>query len=121
MAFRITATDLRSDGPEVESFDNKLIKLTISTREALESGPSLAHPRPPDKKGIPRILLGLSVENLRQQGLAMRNLPRPLPRYEVGNCAIFENALAVFPGWPAAVCSLSRLLDDLGCLCRNDG
>ncbi|GAB0132268.1 hypothetical protein EsDP_00000709 [Epichloe bromicola] len=108
------------DGPEAKKFDNKLVKLHDLDQGAFGKVDKVMHGSVClARKRIPR-RRGFSIEDLRQEGLTMRKLDHRHVVKLVAAYAPRSHELCLLL-WPAAVCNLSRLLDDLECLRTNDG
>lgn len=108
------------DGPEAKKFDNKLVKLHDLDQGAFGRVDKVMHGSVClARKRIPR-RRGFSIEDLRQEGLTMRKLDHRHVVKLVAAYAPRSHELCLLL-WPAAVCNLNRLLDDLECLRTNDG
>ncbi|KAG6015052.1 hypothetical protein E4U43_005821 [Claviceps pusilla] len=108
------------DGSEAKKFDNKLIKLHDLDQGAFGKVDKVMHGSVClARKRIPR-RRGFSIEDLRQEGLTMRKLDHRHIVKLVATYAPRSHELCLLI-WPAAICNLTRLLDDLECLRINDG
>ncbi|KAG5984836.1 hypothetical protein E4U55_003054 [Claviceps digitariae] len=116
----ITLVMVRSWKHKAKKFDNKLIKLHDLDQGAFGKVDKVMHGSVClARKRIPR-RRGFSIEDLRQEGLTMRKLDHRHIVKLVATYAPRSHELCLLI-WPAAVCNLSRLLDDLECLRTKDG
>ncbi|KAK2590788.1 hypothetical protein QQS21_011525 [Conoideocrella luteorostrata] len=108
------------DGPEAKKFDNRLVKLHDLDQGAFGKVDKVMHGSVClARKRIPR-RRGFSIEDLRQEGLTMNKLDHRHIVKLVATYAPKSGELCLLI-WPAAVCNLSRLLEDLECLRLDEG
>ncbi|OAA51585.1 Protein kinase-like domain protein [Metarhizium rileyi] len=108
------------DGPEARKFDNRLVKLQDLDQGAFGRVDKVMHGSVClARKRIPR-RRGFSIEDLRKEGLMMRKLDHRHVVKLVATYAPRSHELCLLI-WPAAVCNLSRLLDDIESLRLNEG
>ncbi|KAG5922916.1 hypothetical protein E4U42_005155 [Claviceps africana] len=107
-------------GPASKKFDNKLVKLHDLDQGAFGKVDKVMHESVClARKRIPR-RRGFSIEDLRREGLTMRKLDHRHIVKLVATYAPRSHELCLLI-WPAAVCNLNRLLDDIECLRTDDG
>jgi serine/threonine protein kinase len=107
-------------GPDAKRFDTRLVKLADLGYGAFGSVEKVVHGTV--HLARKRILRrrGFSIEDLRQEALTMRKLDH---RHVVKLVATYsprahELCLLI---WPAAVCNLSHLMEDIECLRQSEG
>lgn len=108
------------DGPEAKKFDNKLVKLHDLDQGAFGRVDKVMHGSVClARKRIPR-RRGFTIEDLRKEGVTMRKLDHRHVVKLVATYAPRSHELCLLI-WPAAVCNLNRLLEDLECLRLKEG
>ncbi|KHN95950.1 Protein kinase-like domain protein [Metarhizium album ARSEF 1941] len=108
------------DGPEAKKFDNKLVKLHDLDQGAFGRVDKVMHGSVClARKRIPR-RRGFSIDDLRNEGLMMRKLDHRHVVRLVATYAPRSHELCLLI-WPAAVCNLGRLLDDIEALRLSEG
>ncbi|KAK9440607.1 serine/threonine kinase [Metarhizium brunneum] len=108
------------DGPEAKKFDNKLVKLHDLDQGAFGRVDKVMHGSVClARKRIPR-RRGFSIDDLRKEGLMMRKLDHRHVVKLVATYAPRSHELCLLI-WPAAVCNLGRLLDDVESLRLKEG
>lgn len=108
------------NGPKAKQFDTRLVKLEDlgygafgRVEKVMHGSVCLARKRITRRRGF-------TIEDLRQEGLTMRKLDHRHVVKLVATYAPRAHELCLLI-WPAAVCNLSVLLEDLECLRTGDG